>query len=174
MAFNKKPNQTTKYHQGYYQLKNPNKYIGMTNQVVYRSGWEYKFMQICDCNPRILRWGSETLSVPYLMPTPGGTMNTHRYYPDFYLEILINQNDPNSLQRWVLEIKPKKEIARPELPKKNTLKALQSYEYQAKLYEKNVRKWVAADEWCTKNQMQFILFHEDMLNEVVQKLHLVN
>ena len=37
-----------KYHQGTYKVKDPNKYVGDPNNIVFRSSWELKFMNWCD------------------------------------------------------------------------------------------------------------------------------
>jgi len=58
-----------KYHQGIFNPKNPNKYKGNPNNIVYRSSWELKFMRYCDLNEKILEWGSEEFFIPYLDPT---------------------------------------------------------------------------------------------------------
>ena len=55
-------------YKGRYRVTNPDKYKGDITDVVYRSGWELKFMRWCDINPSILEWGSETVVIPYKSP----------------------------------------------------------------------------------------------------------
>ena len=45
-----KPNQspTAKTKQGYYKAKNPDKYIGDTELIIFRSSWEFGFCKYCD------------------------------------------------------------------------------------------------------------------------------
>jgi hypothetical protein len=58
-----------KYHQGLFHPQNPEKYKGDSNNIIYRSSWELKFMKYCDRNDKILEWGSEEFFIPYLDPT---------------------------------------------------------------------------------------------------------
>jgi hypothetical protein len=39
MASNARPNKPDKYHQGYYKLQNPEKYVGNPNEIIYRSSY---------------------------------------------------------------------------------------------------------------------------------------
>ncbi len=41
-------------HQGYFKPKNPQKYKGDPTNIIYRSGWELKFMLYVDSHPEIL------------------------------------------------------------------------------------------------------------------------
>ena len=149
-----------KYHQGFYTVKNLEKYIGDPTKCIYRSKWELHFMAFCDSNVSIKRWGSEHITIPY-QDEKG---KYHRYYPDFYIE-RIDKNDPERFDRVVIEIKPYKETQKPVLPKKITTKSLESLEYQLKAYQKNLYKWTRAKYWCEKQQMQFVIVHEGHLTE---------
>ena len=53
-----------KSYKGFYKLKNPNKYNG-SHPIIFRSSWEYSVMKWLDENLNILKWGSETVIVPY-------------------------------------------------------------------------------------------------------------
>lgn len=153
-------NNKKKYHQGYYNIVNVDKYIGDPTKCVYRSKWELHFMAWCDKNTSVKRWSSENITIPY--QDENGKF--HRYYPDFYCEI-INKNDPNVFERLVIEIKPFKETQSPKIPKKLTTKALESFEYQLKIFQKNLYKWTKANYWCEKNQMKFKIITENYLTE---------
>ena len=52
-----------KSYKGLYKPTNPKKYIGNTNQIVYRSLLERRFMRYCDLNPDVTAWASEELPV---------------------------------------------------------------------------------------------------------------
>ena len=56
-----------KFAQGRYNLKNPQKYIGLKTPL-FRSSWEFAFMKFCDESPSIMRWSSETVKIPYRNP----------------------------------------------------------------------------------------------------------
>ena len=164
MANNRKPsggrkrNGKKRYNQGFYKIFNTDKYMGDPTKCIYRSSWEFKFMLYLDRTDKILRWGSENITIPY-QDEKG---KWHRYYPDFYYEISIGGN-PHNFTRVVAEIKPKKETIYPKTPKKQTTKAFESYEYQLKTYQKNLYKWTKAITWCERNQMKFVIIHEDHL-----------
>jgi len=168
MGNNRKPNQSSnrnakgnlRYHQGYYEVINLNKYIGNPAKVIYRSKWELHFMKFCDNNTSIVRWSSEFITIPY-QDEKG---HYHRYYPDFYAEI-IDKQDPMRFDKVVIEIKPYKETQQPTMPEKITPKALESLEYQLKTYQKNLMKWTRAINWCEKNGMKFVIIHEGHLKQ---------
>lgn len=161
------------YHNGLYTVKNQLKYIGDPTKVMYRSMWELKFFQYADSNDAILRWSSEFIVIPYQQQDG----SFHRYYPDIYIE-KVNPNDPNILDRFVIEIKPYVEIfpdfiaengtiMPPEqYLKKLTPTALESYEYRLTTYQKNLYKWTKARHWCTANGYQFLMLHEKYLKQM--------
>ena len=76
-----------KYANGFYQLKNPDKYVGKKDPH-FRSSWEHVFMRFCDENPAILQWANEAIHIPYKNPF---TNRNTIYVPDF----LIIYNDKN-------------------------------------------------------------------------------
>ena len=120
-------------------------------------------MSFCDSNSNIKRWSSEHITIPYSV-IENGVAKMHRYYPDFYIE-RIDKNDPERFERVVIEIKPFKETKMPVLAEKVTAKALESYEYQLKMFQKNLYKWTRAVDWCKKNGMQFVIIHEGHLKQ---------
>ena len=71
-------------YKGIYRPSNPKKYKGDSQNIIYRSLWERKFMNYCDLNENILEWASEEFWIPYLDPT---TNRVRRYFPDFLLNI---------------------------------------------------------------------------------------
>ena len=48
----------SRFKQGVYKCKNPQKYKGDPTGIVYRSLWELKFMKYCDLNEKILDWSA--------------------------------------------------------------------------------------------------------------------
>ena len=40
--------------QGYFTPKNPEKYKGDPTNIIYRSGWEFKFFSYCDTNESVI------------------------------------------------------------------------------------------------------------------------
>lgn len=152
-----------RYKQGKYLLQNPDKYIGQT-PVLYRSSWEFAFCKFCDLNEKVKRWSAEGLEIPYQIKNNNDQIENHRYYPDFYLEMIKN-GDSEAYERFLIEIKPKAETEVPAKPKKHTLKMLENYEYALKTHKKNLHKWAFTREWCAKRGIKFIIITEDDLKK---------
>ena len=152
-----------RYHQGKYNLQNPNKYIG-TIPILYRSSWEFAFCKFCDLNEKVKKWSAEGLEIPYQIKNDIGQIETHRYYPDFYLEMIKN-GDNELYDRLLIEVKPKRETEFPQPPKKHTLKMLENYEYALRTHKKNLHKWAFTKEWCEKRGIKFIIVTEDDLKK---------
>jgi hypothetical protein len=152
-------NKQDKYHQGVYKLQNVDKYIGNPNEVLYRSGWEFKFMLYCDLNPGIIKWGSEVFKIPYNDFMGKG----HVYIPDFYLETR-NTEHPDLMNRFLVEIKPEKQIREPKIPMTISEKKLKGLEYDIAEWQKNKYKWAYAQEWCKNRDIKFWLVTEEHLN----------
>ena len=97
----------TKYKQGIFKPRNPDKYIGQ-GYPTYRSGWELKFFRWADMNESILYWGSENIIVPYINPL---YQKVHRYFVDNF--IVFKDKDGNK-KKFLIEIKPSKQVQKPE------------------------------------------------------------
>lgn len=124
--------------------KNPAKYIGNPNTIMWRSSWELRFMQWLDANNAVARWASEELSIPYVSPLDS---RMHKYYPDF---IIFYQDKFGQLQKEIVEIKPYKQ----SVQTKNM-----SDKDKATLLV-NEAKWVAAAEYAAKNGAKFRVITE--------------
>lgn len=141
-------------YSGIYKPKHPQKYRGNPTRIIFRSLWERKFMIFCDSNESIVEWGSEEVIVPYRCPTDG---RAHRYYPDFYIKV---KNRSNCIQKYIIEIKPKKQVAGPnKKPKRKTA----AWKREVLTFMKNMAKWDAAKEYCEDRQMKFLILTEDHL-----------
>lgn len=140
-----------KYHQGFFHPQNPEKYMGNANNIVYRSSWELKFMQWCDRNPNILKYGSEEFCVPYYNPIKGKMC---RYFPDFIIEVL---DEKNKKQKYVIEIKPKKQTIPPIKGNKKT----KTYIQEVNTFTVNQSKWKSIQEWCEDRMIKFMIITED-------------
>jgi len=156
------PNQVSRFHQGYYKIQHPAKYIGNPVDIVYRSSWEYKFMIYCDLNEGVLKWGSEVFKVPYI----DRMGHNHVYIPDFYLETR-DQNNDGLMNRFLIEIKPEKEIREPIIPSGNiSEKKLKNLEYEIGVWQKNKYKWSYTIEWCKSRDIKFWLVTEKHLEQL--------
>lgn len=139
-----------KYLQGLYRPRNPNKYKGDVNQIIYRSSWELKAMSYFDLHPDIVAWSSEELHIPYICPTDN---RVHRYFPDF----LIKKKDGQII---MIEVKPKKQTVPPKKGKKKQ----EQYLAEVMTWGKNTAKWKAAEEYCKKKGWLFMKLTEKELN----------
>lgn len=144
---------TTKYYQGKFIPKFPQKYVGDSTQIIYRSSWELKFMNWCDNTPAVMSWSSEEIVIPYKCPTDN---KVHRYFPDAKIQIV---DKSNTTKTYIVEIKPKKQTKPPQQPKNKTKKFLQ----EVMIWGKNEAKWKAAKEWCLLRGYDFIILTEDEL-----------
>lgn len=142
-----------KYHQGYFHPRNPEKYIGDPQNIVYRSGWELKFMQWCDRSPNILKYGSEEFCIPYYNPIK---QRICRYFPDFIIEVLESNG---RTEKYVIEIKPKKQTIPPVQGKKKT----KTYINEVNTYAVNQSKWKSIQEWCEDRMIKFRIITEQEL-----------
>jgi hypothetical protein len=141
-------------HQGYFKPKNPQKYKGDPTNIIYRSGWELKFMLYVDSHPDILEWGSEEFFIPYRSPIDG---KIHRYFPDFYIK---KKDKDGKLQTLVIEIKPLKQTIEPQKQNKKTKR----YINEVMTWGINSSKWKAAKEFCKNRDWQFLILTEKELN----------
>src|SRR5574343_634128 len=85
---------------GLYRPINPEKYLGDPTKVRFLSSWELKFMEMCDKNPNISKWGSEEFKIPYWNPVKNKMCS---YIPDF---IIKYKNRHGVILTEVIEIKP--------------------------------------------------------------------
>ena len=135
-----------------YKPSYPQKYKGDPTNVIYRSLWERKFMVYCDKNENVLEWSSEEIALPYKSPLDN---RIHRYFPDFYIKV----KEGNKIQKYLVEIKPKRQVSEPKVPKRKT----KGYIYEVKEYVKNQAKWKSAQEFCEDRQWKFKIMTEDDL-----------
>jgi hypothetical protein len=131
------------YTQGVYTPQNAEKYIGK-HLPKYRSGWELQFMRMCDKNPSILAWASESHRIPYNNPLTGKASS---YVPDF----LIVYEDANGKKHAeLIEIKPSSQII-------GNAKTTHDQAHAVV----NEAKWQMARLWCKKQGLEFRIITEN-------------
>lgn len=140
-------------YKGKYKPQNPGKYIGDTEDIVYRSLWERKFMVFCDTNESVLGWSSENIAIPYFSPIDN---SYHKYFPDFLLKI---KNKHGQIEIYLVEIKPEKQCKKPE--KKN--KSNKTFLKEMTQWVINSKKWEAARKFADDNNWQFKILTEKTL-----------
>lgn len=137
----------TKYHQGKFIPKNPDKYIGDIANIRYMSSYELRFHHFMDNNTRVIRWASESIIIPYIKPTDG---KIHKYYPDYFVEYVDANGE---IHQELIEVKPRDQISKPRSNHKYAL-------YEQVTHAVNVAKWKAATLWCEQHNMTFRLVTE--------------
>ena len=139
----------SRFAQGKYNLKNPDKYVG-TKSPTYRSGWEFTFMKFCDEHPSVSQWASEAIRIPYRNPLTG---KQTIYVPDFF----IAYNDKGGKQR--VELIEVKRLSQARRDKLGNSKHNQAH------YVVNQAKWEAARAWCKQKRILFrIVTEEDIFH----------
>lgn len=141
-------------YKGFFKPKNPKKYKGNPDNIIYRSGWEAKFMAYLDNHPDVLEWSSEELAIRYLSPIDG---KIHRYFPDF---IVKRKDIHGKIETLMVEVKPKKQTKPPIKQKRITKR----YILEVQTWGINSSKWAAAEKYCEERGWKFIKMTEDELN----------
>ena len=138
---------------GTYKPINGEKYNG-EYPIIFRSGLEEAFMEIIDSTPSVLSWSSESFIVPYISPIDH---RPHRYFPDFVLKILNNQN----IEEWIIvEIKPDSQTRPPNMPRKKTPKRMNRYKKDLYQWLVNKEKWKAAKKIAKDKGAKFMIITE--------------
>jgi len=146
------------YHKGKYTPKNPKKYVGNVENIVFRSGWEAEFMNKLDLNEDVLSWGSEEIVIPYYNPVKE---RMARYFPDM---IIRQKEKDGSHSTVVVEIKPPNEITKPV---RNRGKKASTYMHECLTWIQNQSKWRAAADWCQKRGATFVVVTKNNHNRFV-------
>ena len=144
-------------YKGKFTPRNPQKYTGDPNNIVYRSSWECKIMDRFDKDPNVLSWASEELIVPYISPIDG---RYHRYFPDFLVKI---RTKDGTMRTFLVEVKPLKQSRPPEKKSRITKK----YITEVATWGVNQAKWKAAIEYCADRKWQFIVMASVDGNEFI-------
>ena len=143
-----------KRYKGKFKIKNPEKYIGDSTNVIYRSLMELNFMKWCDKSEKVLKWSSEEVIVPYISPMD---KKRHRYFPDFLIQ---------TEKGWTLiEVKPQVQTKPPKklLVENLTPKKKRRYAYAVKTWLVNEAKWEAAKKVCEVKGWRFQIMTEKQL-----------
>lgn len=135
---------------GMYKPINLDKYLGDPNKVRFLSSWELRFMDFCDKNPNILKWGSEEFKIPYFHPikrNADGTPKRCNYFPDF---IIKYKNSTGEILTEVIEIKPQSQTVASKKPTT----------YDKVQLVINHAKWTAAAAFCESHKIKFRIITE--------------
>jgi hypothetical protein len=133
-----------KYAQGFFIPKNPEKYVG-NGKIRYRSSWELTFMMFADSNPKVIKWASESIQIPYRNPLSG---KQTIYVPDFFV---VYQDRNGKTISELIEIKPKAQTMITEKTRSARDRASIAV---------NHYKWQAANAWCSRMGIKFRVITE--------------
>ena len=134
----------SRFAQGKYNLNKPEKYVG-TRSPTYRSSWEWAFMRMCDNNPNIAKWASESVKIPYRNPFTG---KYTIYVPDFFI---VYNDKKGSTKVELIEVKPANQTYSKKLGASNANKAH---------YVLNQAKWAAARAYSKQKGIYFRVINE--------------
>lgn len=137
-------------YSGKFQPKNPKKYKGDAQNIIWRSTWELRLMKWLDENVSVIEWQSEEIAISYVSPEDG---RRHRYFPDFIVKVL---KADGTIKTMLLEVKPKHQTKEPRKQKRVTKK----YITEVVTWGKNQAKWKAAEEFCKDRGWEFRLITE--------------
>ena len=147
-----KKNAKRSFKQGYYNIKNIEKYLCSKNgkRPFCRSSWEFKFCSYLDNSPYIKKWGSECIAIPYYDTVK---QKSRKYFPDFYFEKITGE-------KFVVEIKPHRETRPPRNGKKKSKKTML---HETQVYETNQCKWSQTEKFCQERGFIFKIITEKQL-----------
>jgi|TARA_R110000868_G_scaffold110064_1_gene298568 hypothetical protein len=139
-------------YKGTFKPKNPTKYNGNANNIIYRSLWELRVMKYLDDHPEVIWWASEELIIPYYNPIDN---KKHRYFPDFVAKM---KRKDGTVMTYVIEVKPEIQTKKPEQKRKT-----KRYIQESMTYVINQSKWKAATEFCKDHGWEFKIITEKHL-----------
>lgn len=154
----------SKYNQGIFTPINREKYKGKNiDKIFYRSSWELQFLKYLDRHKDILMYSFECLYIPYIYPfrKPGQNYQIRRYYPDFLIKLI---NKDKKIETLLIEIKPDHQTRKPV--RKQGLKK-QRLIYESAIYQINKAKWKAAEEFCKKHNIRWVIMTEKNLGNII-------
>ena len=143
-------------YKGKWYPKNPEKYEGDLDKIVYRSLWERQTFKWCDQNSDIKSWSSESIVVPYISKIDG---RRHRYFVDLKITF-------SSGKTYLVEIKPEKQTKAPDKQQKRTRRYLK----EVMTYGTNISKWEYAQEYAKDRGWEFVIWTEKILEELGIKI----
>lgn len=138
------------YKQGIFVPKNPEKCMN-TGTIYFRSSWEKHVCSYLDQNPKVLKWGSEILQIPYQSSVKG---RMARYFPDYLVTILDKDGNEKT---FIIEVKPLHETQK---PKKGKNQKQSTYDQQTLTYITNLQKWEAAQKYAAERSWGFKILTE--------------
>jgi len=159
---NMMPRKNSMFKEGFFRPKNPDKYYGDLNRIIYRSSLELAFYEECDRDKSVVKWSVEPpwLEIKYLSPKDG---KMHRYFPDVYCEKIVE----GTLKRFIVEVKPKSKTIAPKKPnltlcktEKELIRVKRRYEISLISYKIIMAKKQYAEEFAKVRNLTYIFLTE--------------
>lgn len=144
-------------YKGVYRAKNPKKYKGDPQCIIYRSRWELKLMMYLDSHPDVLEWSSEEIIIPYRSPIDN---RVHRYFPDFFVK---KKGRDGTVESLLIEVKPRAQTIPPEVKVTKGQKPTRRYINEVMTWGINSAKWKYAQEYCKDRGWKFVIMTEKEL-----------
>lgn len=155
----------------YSYLKHPEKYLREDKVITARSGLEMDYFKKFDMNASIISWDSENIVIPYPKPIFDNVghiikYENRKYYPDIYLKV---RKKDGSIEEIIGEIKPMKQVIKPELGKRNTEKGKKNFINEKCRWYINALKWKAANGYAKiirekyNRNINFYIFTENKI-----------
>lgn len=138
------------YKSGIFRPKNPQKLMG-GDKCIYRSSWELKAFRFLDNNPKVTKWCSERVIIPYKSSLDN---KLHKYYVDLYAEWEFSTGVK---KKYLIEVKPYKKTIPPTVNKK---KKRTTILHEQAEYVVNQNKWDSARQYCKANNIEWMILTE--------------
>jgi len=140
----------SRFVQGTFVPKNPQKYVGDVAKIRYMSSYELQMHNFLDNNDNVIQWSSEELAIPYIKPTDG---KLHKYYPDYWVKYMSKDG---TITEEIIEVKP---YAQTRAPRKNSKNSI----YEQVQAAVNLAKWSSCKKWCSDRGIKFRIITERTL-----------
>jgi hypothetical protein len=145
---NLKPQANSKYHQGYFDKYNPQKYVG-PRPIIFRSDLELRFMRNMELNPEVEKWSSENIVIPYIMKEKQKDGKFREVKKNYNIDFTVYLKNK---KQYIIEVKPSALVPLNE-----------SQIMRNPMMMKNASKWKAAIQWCKLNNFEFKIVTEKNL-----------
>jgi len=145
-------------YKGRFRPKEPSKYLGNPQNIIYRSWLEYRFMSYLDRHSNVMNWASEELAIPYISPVDN---RRHRYFVDFFIRY---KNNKQEIEEKLVEIKSSQQCKAPILKEGAHWKQRKRYARDLATWSINKAKWQAAEQYANKQGWSFIVLTEKDLS----------
>ena len=149
-----------------FELKNTEKYLGKPNLLTYDTDSEYKLMEAFDKDETVWKWGYHFHNIIYNSKrSKKVNVYTPAFYVAYYKNIKFKNNLDKSLTEYIIDIgdmiDEDLEVLTDEQYKRLSKKDKEQYDLEMNYVDNLTLKYKAADEFATKQGMDFLLYKEE-------------